>query len=119
MADTHAGVAIGGNEPPRIADVTKALARIFLEATLDQRADVNRHPSPLGLCANDRGDRLAYVVALERAPRGQHLVEHTSERPDVAALVRRPALGLLGCHVGGRAQQCSDARHHRGRRNRG
>ena len=45
---------------------------------------------------------------------GQHLVEHTAKRPDVAAFVRRAPLGLLGAHVRRRAENHPDAGHHGG-----
>ena len=44
------------------------------------------------------------VVAVERAPPRQHLVEHDAERPDVGAAIDGAAARLLGRHVGGRAE---------------
>ena len=45
----------------------------------------------------------------ERAPAGQHLVQHAAERPDVRAPVHRLAARLLGAHVRRRAEDHSDA----------
>ena len=43
---------------------------------------------PVRLEADHRAEHVRHVLAIERAPARQHLVEHAAERPDVAALVR-------------------------------
>jgi predicted nucleic acid-binding protein len=47
-----------------------------------------------------------------------HLVEHTSQRPNVRPFVRWPSLRLLGRHVRSRAENHADAGHRRRARNR-
>ncbi len=64
----------------------------------------SRQPIPGGLACEDRGDRVRHRVAHERRPSGQHFEEHASERPDVGALVHRPAPRLFRPHVGGGAE---------------
>ena len=55
--------------------------------------------------------RLAWLVAVEGAAAGHHLVEHGAEREDVGARVGRPAFELLGRHVLERAERsCPGAR---------
>ena len=92
----------------RGGDVADALFLILAQAALNQRADSSRHIRgqrvPVRLALEHRGERVGHVLSGEGAPAGQHLVEHASEGPDVAALVRRPALRLLGRHVGRRAE---------------
>ena len=46
-------------------------------------------------------------IALERTATGEHLVQHRAEGEDVASAIHRPAFGLLGRHVGGRAENRS------------
>ena len=69
---------------------------------------------PRGIALEHRRQRVADILALERALAGEHLVEHAPERPDVAALVHRLAPRLLRAHVSGGAEQHADAGHHRG-----
>ncbi len=47
---------------------------------------------------------------------GNHLQQHHAEGPDVGAPVDGLAAGLLGAHVGGGAEQCTDGGHRRGDR---
>ncbi len=49
-------------------------------------------------------DRVGDGLAIERLAAGEHLVEDAAERPDVGALVHRPAARLLRAHVGRRAE---------------
>ena len=70
--------------------------RILFEAAAQQlcgsRAGVSAGSAvQSGSVVRTDGQRVGDVVALEGAPAGQHLVEHAAERPDVAALVDRPA----------------------------
>ena len=53
-------------------------------------------------------------VAVERAPAGEHLVEHAAERPDVGAPIDGLPARLLRRHVGGRAENHAQLRR-RGR----
>ena len=49
---------------------------------------------------------------------GEHLVEHAAERPHVRSFVRRFASRLLGRHVGGGAEERTNAGHERRARDR-
>ncbi len=53
--------------------------------------------------AQDRVDRRVDAIAAERIFRGEHLVEHHAQRPDVRARVGGLSAELLGGHVGGGA----------------
>ena len=55
---------------------------------------------PVRFAAQDRGERLADVFAIEGSPAGQQSGKDTPEGPHVATLVDAAALGLLGRHVG-------------------
>ena len=74
-----------------VADIAQALLRIALEARAssgDSRGGVSAGSAfQSGVARQHRGERVGHVLALERAPAGQHLVEHEAERPDVGALV--------------------------------
>ena len=65
---------------------------------------IHRQRGPVRLALQDVRQRVRHVVAVERAPAGQHLVEHGAKRPDVAALVGGPAARLLGAHIRGGAE---------------
>ena len=84
-------------------DIADSLPPVLRETVLDQqtnrRRQVARERRPVGFAAQHRRERIADVLAVERAAAGEHLVEHAAERPDVAALVGGPSLRLLGAHV--------------------
>ena len=104
-------------------DVGEARLAIFFEAAFYQRAHVRRHirrqRRPVGLAAHHCRNNIGEIFAVEGARAGEHLVEHTTERPDVAALVGRLALRLLRTHVDSRAENDAGVRVHGRRRDRG
>ena len=55
-----------------------------------------RQRSPVRLDTHDCTEHLHDAVAVERALAGEHLEQHASERPDVAALVRRSPRACSG-----------------------
>ena len=61
--------------------------------------------SPRRRIGQIRGERIRDIVAAEGTFACEHLVQHTAERPHVAALVGDAAFRLLGRHVGRRAEQ--------------
>ena len=61
---------------------------------------MNGCPHPCGT----GGERDRDVVAQERTPAGQHLVEHDAEGPDIGAAIDRAPAGLFRRHIGGRAE---------------
>ena len=74
------------------------------QATLQQPLDAERNLIPWGLLFQHCRQGLRHVLSLERASAREHLVQHTAERPDVAALVHA-CPRLLGTHVGSGAEQ--------------
>jgi hypothetical protein len=58
------------------------------------------HRAPPPQSVDDGRDRIGDVFAVEGAPAGDHLVEHTAEGPDISALVDGFSLRLLRRHVG-------------------
>ena len=68
------------------------------------------HGAPIGLARQDGGDDVGHGVAGKRGAAREHFVKHNAERPDVGAPVNGLAPGLLGGHVGRRAE------NHAGRR---
>jgi hypothetical protein len=93
----------------RVARVAQAFARLLREAALDQLAQAGRcrgrKRARVDLLLQHRGQHVADRLAGERAPSGQALVQHATERPQVDAPVDRPAARLLGRHVGRRADE--------------
>ena len=95
------------------AAVRSRLADCFHEALLQQSIECRWQA---GTQLRDRGRLVAHdgeqdrgqAVAVERAPPGRELVEHDAEREDVASLVDRLAIGLLGRHVARRADQATE-----------
>jgi hypothetical protein len=81
------------------------------------RAQAIRKPAPVRVVAQHGGNRVADVVALKDARRGQHFEEHAAERPDVGAFVDRLPACLFRRHVRGCAENDTGLRHRR-RRNR-
>src|SRR5690606_27930868 len=83
------------------------------EAPLQERPQRRRASGgerlPVGLEPHDGADGLGGVLAVERATAGEHLIKHAAERPHVRAPVRVLAPGLLGAHVGGRAEEDAGA----------
>ena len=65
-----------------------------------------------------RGQGVRDRLALEQLLAGEHLEQHPAEGPDVGAPVDRLALGLLGRHVGGGAQDHPGQRSGGGERRR-
>lgn len=59
------------------------------------------------LVVEDRVDHGLLVVATERASRGDHLVEHCTERPDVRPVIDVLSAALLRRHVGYRPCGCA------------
>ena len=86
-----------------VGDIVEPLPEILLQTTLQaqtqRRGCVRRESRPIGLRLDHVGEHLGDAVARERRRAGQHLVEHTAERPDIGALVDRPSARLLGAHV--------------------
>jgi hypothetical protein len=91
------------------------LFRSFFQTAAHQEPDVLGHTVwqgiPMGLAADDGGNRVGHVLARKRARARQHLVEHASERPDVTALVGRLPFGLFRAHVRCRAENHPGLRH--------
>ena len=71
---------------------------------LDKQVADNYEKFTLPIGLQHIGQGIANTVTRERAFAGQHLEQHASERPDVAALVGWLALRLLRTHVGGRTK---------------
>ena len=104
----------------RLPDVAESLAGIAFETALQQ--DLHR--------CRDFGGKLREVdgthqhrrhglrdrLGLERRVTRKHLVEDHAEGPDVRPPVDGAALGLLGAHVGGRAQDGAHLGHRGGDR---
>jgi hypothetical protein len=99
-----------------IARITHALARVLLQAVVQETARCvrcgRRQRAPIGLASDHRRQRVAEVVAGEGALAGEHLVDHATERPEVGAPVDRHPASLFRRHVGRRPEQHS----HLGRR---
>ena len=100
-------------------DVADPIAPVPLQRPFEQRPNrrrsLARQRRPVRIALEHGGQRFGHLLALEGAPSGEHLVEHAPERPDVAALVRRAALGLLRAHVGRRPEDDAHARQRRAR----
>ena len=98
----------------RIGDIVDASLGIFLQAALQYSPNrwrgVCRQRAPVRFALQDAGQRVRYFVAVERAPAGQHLVEHSAKGPHIAALVGWLATCLLWTHVGGGAEDHADLR---------
>ena len=62
----------------------------------------------MGIALQHLAENFRHIVAVERRPAGQRLVQHAPERKDVRAAIHVPALGLLRRHVRSRAE--NDAR---------
>ena len=77
-----------------------------------------RQRGPVRLFRQNVGQRFSDILAAECAPSRDHLVEHTSQRPNVRSLVRGPSFCLLGRHVSSRAENHAHTGHHRRARNR-
>jgi hypothetical protein len=97
---------------PRVGQGVQAVPAVFPQATLEQTPDAVGVPagsdsSPVGL--EDRAEQVGDAVALKGSAAGEHLVDHAPESPDVAALVRRQPLRLLGRHVRRCAENGPDA----------
>ena len=97
-----------------IADIPESTPRILLHAMLQQAPqrtrDCSRECAPFWFALKDRRNRVRGRVAPECRATGQHLVEHTAERPDVSPLVDRLSARLLGAHVRRRAEDPSRLR---------
>jgi len=79
---------------------------------------MRRQRAPVRIRTQHGRERIADVLALERAPAGQHLVKHAAKRPDVAPFVGLASFGLLGAHVRGGTEDDADPGHHGGRGDR-
>ena len=55
----------------------------------DVRRQIGSQRAPIRLAADDGGNRVGHILALERAPPCQQFVRDTTERPDVRAFVGR------------------------------
>ena len=95
-------------------NLTHAPFRVFLQAHAQRltRAGgrIRRQRRPVWLISQHRHERVRHVVAREGSLSAQHLVEDGTECPDVGVLVDGLAFGLLGRHVGRRAEHHPDAR---------
>ena len=91
-----------------VPDVAQALAGVPGEATAQQPRRGGGVPAgrafQSGSRPQHRREDVAHRLAREQPPAGEHLVEQDAEGPDVGALVDGLAPGLLGRHVGGRAE---------------
>ena len=87
-----------------IGNVGEPSPAILLEAPPQQRSEFRRRlggqSGPVGFAAHDGAKRIRDRHSGKRALRRQHLVQQTTERPDVASPVNAVAHGLLGADVG-------------------
>ena len=81
----------------------------------DVQGNVCRQRVPVRLALQHARQRVGEVLALERTPPRQHLVEDGAKRPHVAPLVRGAALRLFRAHVrrGAQNHTCQRRRGHR------
>ena len=114
----HQRVGAGGEEPAGAHGAQlveeaghRGLARggRAAERAHHRRVEVRGNAGP---AAGRRGVRVQHgvehllaVLAAEREPSRQHLVEHDAERPDVGPVVDARAARLLGRHVGRRPER--------------
>ena len=78
-----------------------ALLGVFGQAETDQPLEPGRHLRTLGhqrIRAHHRGDHRGQIFARIRALAGDHLEQHTTQRPQIAAGIGFPALELLRRH---------------------
>jgi hypothetical protein len=93
---------------PSIADGLQTLLRFLAQAAADQllkswrRSD--RQRVEIDLVLEHRRQDVGHRLALEELAAGEHLPQHHAEGPDVGPAVSRLARGLLGRHVGRRAE---------------
>lgn len=92
------------NEDAAVADGLQALPWLLAQAALEQipKPDpcLGREPFPVGFLLDHGSERVGYVLPRERAPTGEHFVEHDAEGPDVGTAIHRFAARLLRRHVG-------------------
>ncbi len=109
-------VALRGfqEEVPRLADPGEAFPRVAREAAAqdvrDGRRRRRREEAEVDLARQDGREDVADRLAVEETLPGQHLEEDDAEGPDVRPAVDRLAAGLLGRHVGRRAEEDSRLR---------
>jgi hypothetical protein len=101
----RSGKLLGGVETSR---------RVLHEAALHHGAQRGRHLRAQAaqrrrVVVADAVDHRGVGVTPERPLAGQHLVEHHPQRPEVGAVVHRPARGLLRAHVGHRPRRRAGA----------
>ncbi len=92
---------VGGALPSCLGILCKALCGDPIEGR--RLGHDGRHGR--GIALENRRDHLRICRALKGAPAGDHLVEHTAERPDVRALIDGTPGQLLGRHVWHRADR--------------
>ena len=88
----------------------KTLARIFVQARPHHPLQRRRHGQRRWIFVENRRDHRGGIRTFERPAAREHLVQHASEREQVAARVGFLALQLLGRHVLQRADDLAFAR---------
>jgi hypothetical protein len=83
----------------------RAGTRVLREAGVDQRAQPQRNAGEVGLAVHDPEADRERLAAAERSDSRRGEREHAAEREDVACRSDGVTLGLLGRHVGGRADR--------------
>ena len=104
-----------------IADVPEPLPRVFLETSLEQRAQLDGYRigqhKPVRFKVENRDQSVRDSRSSERRTTAEHFVQHGAEGPDVRALIDRVPTRLLGAHVLRRPENHSrlrpDGRHRR------
>ena len=95
------------NSDAGVANGLKPLPHVLAQTPLDQIANARRNglreSAPLGIVSYDGGKRLRNGLPTKCALARQHLIEQTTERPNVGTAIDGLALGLFGRHVGGGA----------------
>nr|WP_272828356.1 hypothetical protein [Sorangium sp. Soce836] len=101
---------MGRDRPGQRGDRAEPPLRFLLEAAEDRRLEIFRdvvaeRSRRDRLPVHDRRGGLEEAPSLERHPRGEQLIQHDAERPDVDARVDRPRRAeLLRRHVQRRAE---------------
>jgi hypothetical protein len=88
----------------RVADVAQPLARIALQAPVDERLETIGHAAVAGFPRQHEGERVADGRSLERRRAGDHFMRDNAERPDIRALVDGLPARLFRRHIRGGAQ---------------